>query len=238
MRRILALAAAAALLVGCSGGSATTGAATPNPTDTPANSSPSDAPATTPEASVEASLEPDFAEIALTGKGKKVVKFDIPEGVPGLAVMTHNGESNFIVEALDASGDSLGSVVNEIGDYSGTVLFDKELDQHTVAFAVDADGPWTITVKPVTSAPAWDPSTTLKGTGDSVYQLSPASSGLVVLDMTFTGEDNFIVHAYGPDSGEGIANEIGNFSGQVPLPDGTVLLEIIANGGAWTITPG
>ena len=71
------------------------------------------------------------------------------------------------------------------------------------------------------SAPVWDPSTPLKGTGDGVYVVSPGSSGRVVLDLMFKGEGNFIVHSYTADSSDGIANEIGNFSGQVPLPDGT-----------------
>ena len=97
---------------------------------------------------------------------------------------------------------------------------------------------WAIVIKPVTDAPAWDPSSPLEGSGDSVYQLSPPSSGLVTLDISNEGEDNFAVLAYTADSSDLLVNEIGNYSGQVLLPDGTVLVELIANGGSWTITPG
>ena len=107
-----------------------------------------------------------------------------------------------------------------------------------MAFEIDADGPWTITVKPVSAAQAWNPATTLKGTGDSVYRIAPASSGLVTLDITAKGEDNFIVDSYSADGTENLANEIGNFSGQVLLPDGSFLLTVSANGSTWTMTPG
>jgi hypothetical protein len=233
MRRTIAMIAVIAFLGGCAGRAATSGGPSPTTAAPSRGSSPA-------AASVEApaSAAPKFDPIALKGKGKKVVKFSIPEDVAAIAVLKHKGKSNFIVDALDANGKSLGALVNEIGNYSGTVLFDTDADQHTAAFAVDADGTWTITVKPVASAPAWDPSKTLKGTGDSVYQVSPASSGLVVVDLTFKGDGNFIVDAYTPEGREGIANEIGNFTGQVPLPDGTYLLDVIANGGAWTVKPG
>ena len=58
-----------------------------------------------------------FDEIPLSGKGKKVVKFDIPENAAAIAVMTHKGEANFIVHALDGSGKTIGGLVNEIGNY-------------------------------------------------------------------------------------------------------------------------
>ncbi len=128
--------------------------------------------------------------------------------------------------------------MNEIGDYKGTVLFDAETGEHSVAFEIDADGPWAATIKPVTEAPPWDPATPLKGTGDNVYLLDPPSSGLVTLDLIYKGDSNFIVHAYTADGLEGIANEIGNFTGQVLLTDGTLLLEVLAHGGTWSMEPG
>ncbi len=60
----------------------------------------------------------------------------------------------------------------------------------------------------------------------------------MTLDLTFNGTDNFIVHAYTADGIDGLANEIGNFSGQVLLPDGTLLLEVSADGGTWSAKPG
>jgi TM2 domain-containing membrane protein YozV len=188
-----------------------------------------------------ASSEPgaaDFEPIALKGTGKKVVKFTIPEETAAIADITHKGEENFIVHTVDATGETLAGLVNEIGNYRGTVLFDTGAGEHSVAFEIDADGAWTITVKPVTAAKVWDPSTTLNSTGDGVYLVSPPSSGLVTLNLKYKGEGNFIVHAYSSDGTDGLANEIGDFSGQVLLPDGTLVLEVLASGGTWSATPG
>ncbi len=182
--------------------------------------------------------QPAFDVIHLKGKGKKVAKFSIPEDSPAIAVITHKGTSNFIVHSVDSSGDIVTGLVNEIGNYSGTVLFDSGYGEHSVAFEIDADGTWTINVKPVTAATAWNPAKPLKGQGDDVYVVSPPSSGLVTLDLTYKGKSNFIVHAFSPDGPEGLANEIGNFKGQVLLPDGTFLIEVTANGGVWTMVPG
>jgi hypothetical protein len=194
---------------------------------------PTDAPeSTTP------TVATTFKDITLKGKGTKVVKFDIPEEAAAIAVISHKGRSNFIVHSIDASGQLVDGLVNEIGNYRGTVPFDTDAGEHSVAFEIDADGAWTITVKPLSRAPVWDPATELKGTGDSVYLVSPPSSGLVILNMTFKGDGNFIVHAYTADGLEGLANEIDDFSGQVLLPDGTLLLEVVAHGGTWTMKPG
>ena len=116
---------------------------------------------------------------------------------------------------------------------SGTVIFDVYADEHSVAFAIDADCTWTITVKPITTAKSWDPSTPLPGTGDNVYQIVPPSSGLVTLTLTYEGDENLIVHSYSADGSEGPVKEIGNFSGEVLLPDDSALLEVDAYRGPW-----
>ena len=177
----------------------------------PATVAPEPVPTTTPMRSPEPSVA-SFADIRLNGKGKKVEEFTIPEGSAAIAEITHEGESNFIVHTLDASGDSIDRLVNEIGDYSGTVLLEPPDDQQPVAFEIDADGAWTITVKPVALAKAWDLSTTLTGTGDSVHRLVPPSAGPVTLELTYNGERNFIVQSYSDDGSEGLANEIGEFT--------------------------
>ena len=53
------------------------------------------------------------------------------------ATIRHGGSSNFVVSAWGSSWDLL---VNEIGNYSGTV----RVPAGTVIFEVQADGNWTI----------------------------------------------------------------------------------------------
>jgi hypothetical protein len=179
-----------------------------------------------------------FKDITLKGKGKKVVKFSIPVDNAAIAQATHSGSSNFAITSIAADGTHNDLLVNTIGKYKGTVLFDTGDGEHSVAFQVEADGSWAIVIKPVTSARGWDGATLLKGTGEHVVRISPASSGLVTLDLTFKGKGNFAVIAYSPAGTDLLANEIDNFTGQVLLPDGSVLLAVTANGGTWSAKPG
>ena len=237
MRRVVALAVVLVVLGGCAGGTTASRSVASDDATSPGGRTATDPPEATASAGPTEPPAPAFEEIVLTGTGNKVAEFEIPETDAAIAVLTHNGESNFIVHGIDAAGETLSGLVNAIGDYSGTVLFDTTLGHHTVAFDIAADGAWTITVKPVTAAPVWVPTTNLQGAGDSVYQLFPASRGLVTLDLTHKGVSNFIVHAHSVDGLEVLVNDIGDFSGQVLLPDLTFMLVLLANGGTWTVSP-
>ena len=86
---------------------------------------------------------PNFA-----GTGDDVVNFDLTPGDKTWAI-THNGSSNFIVYLHDDAGNR-DLLVNEIGEYNGTVLvpvgddsfFDNSPGPATLE--VKADGAWTI----------------------------------------------------------------------------------------------
>ena len=179
-----------------------------------------------------------FSPITLEGKGKKVAKFKIPDGVAAIETATHTGSSNFAVTSIAADGSQNDLLVNTIGIYKGTVLFDVDAGEHSVAFKVEADGSWTIVIKPVTSASAWNGTSVLKGAGDDVVRISPASSGLVTLDLEFKGQGNFAVESYSDDGGSLLANEVDNFKGHVLLPSGSFLLSVTADLGTWSATPG
>ena len=225
------------LVAGCSGQSTAptdrpsfTLTPTASPTSTQGGGLPTAEP---PQSEPPATLAPIFSDIVLSGKGNKVVRFSIPSSSIPIAVVTHRGSSNFVVESIDAAGSSIDLLVNTIGDYGGTVIFGIGAD-HPIAFKVQADGAWKIIVRSSTEAPIWDRSTTLKGIGDGVYLISPPGSGFATIDLTYRGDSNFIVMSYGTNGNDLLANEIGTFSGQGLLPDGAVILEVQANGGTWT----
>jgi len=188
----------------------------------------------------EPAPSPAFGDIVLEGTGKQVVKFTTPDDAASIAVITHRGAGNLIVRSVDAAGRNTKNLVQAAGDYDGTVVFDVPQDdgEHSVAFEVDADGPWTITIKPVTSAPAWDLSGTLEGTGDTIYRIVPRSSRPALLQVSYTGDANFIVHSHGLDGPNGLVNEIGTYHGRVWMPDGSFILEVDADSGSWTVTAG
>jgi hypothetical protein len=177
---------------------------------------------------------PTFAPITLTGSGSKLATFTIPASSAGLAVVRYSGQDTFVVRGLAADGSSTGGLINAIGPYSGTRLFDID-DQQTAAFQVQASGPWTITVEPPASARIWTGASAVSGTGDDVVQLSPASSALANATFTYSGHGGFTVDGFSPSGDDGLVSTIGLFHAQIPLPDGTFLIEIQA-AGTWSIT--
>jgi hypothetical protein len=65
-----------------------------------------------------------------------------------------------------------------------------------------------------------------------------ALSGLSTYMFAHTGHGNFIVKAFGSDSGETLlVNEIGRFSGEEVVPSDTAVITIGADGD-WSIKPG
>jgi hypothetical protein len=74
----------------------------------------------------------------------------------------------------------------------------------------------------------------LTGKGDDVVAVIPSIIGLTTAQIVHRGHENFIVHSYSPGGVDGLVNEIGNYSGQVRLPEGTVLMTFQAD-GAWSV---
>lgn len=203
----------------------------PAATDTPVVEEP------TPEPTPEVTENPfAFQPVTLKGKGSKVAKFSIPDGVPAIASFSEKSTSNFVVYSLAADGSENDLLVNEIGNYTGTVLFDSGSGQHSVAFKIESNGSWTITIKPITAAATWDAASVAKGTGSNVLLVTGDVSGLFTVKITHKGSANFVVYAWTASDRDLLVNEIGSYSGETTLPDGTLLIEVLAD-GTWTITP-
>jgi len=58
------------------------------------------------------------------------------------ARLTHSGKANFIVVPYDGNNNRLSSLVNEIGQYKGTVKWEPKAR----SVEVNADGDWEIVV--------------------------------------------------------------------------------------------
>ena len=123
MGRVLALGLAVGLLAACAGSEGTATAPAPASQVVERSEPP---PTSTPEPGPTAVT---FDPIKLAGKGKKIAKFMIPEGAAAIADITHEGQDNFIVDTIDAGGAPVDYLVNEIGNYAGTVLFDAGADE-------------------------------------------------------------------------------------------------------------
>jgi hypothetical protein len=174
-----------------------------------------------------------FNAITIKGRGDKVAKFKIPEDVVAIAMFTHSGSSNFAITTVDANGGQGDLLVNVIGKYKGTVLFDE--DSHSRAFKINADGAWTVVIKPIGSARRWDLSATLTGTGDDVIRVTGTVSGLASSVVKHSGKRNFAVVTFTDDGRDLIINEIGRYSGEILMPTGLIAIVISAD-GKWSFT--
>lgn len=229
---VLAFGALFAWLGGGSNSPNSSGAGLSEPTPTPYANRATPTPEATPQATPAT-----FAPIKLTGRGNKVPKFSIPADAAAEATITNHGTANFIVTSLASDGSTNDLLVNVIGSYSGTVLVDPLYGEHSVALEVESNGSWTITIKPLSSAKQWDGGSPLTGKGDNVVLVNPPTSGLVTATFTHKGSANFVVTAYGTDGSVNLlVNEIGHYSGDSLIPDGTGLLQIEAD-GSWSVSP-
>ena len=152
---------------------------------------------------------------------------------PAIVTLTHSGESNFIVAPVNSAGVEGMSWANEIGTWSGTV-FQAKGSRPITAASVQADGAWSITVKPLKAAPTV-PTTAAAGSGASVVKFKNTLSSPRRITLTHDGASNFIVSPItaGGREGASLVNEIGAFGGTVVLPKGTRYLAITAD-GTWT----
>jgi len=220
---------------------AVTPASTQEPTLTPI---PEPTPLITPEPTIDPTTEPtpdptpeptlalSFEPITLKGRGDKIVRFEIPEDAVGVATIKHTGGGNFAVWTVDEFGNETDLLVNEIGSYSGRVLFDEQ--GHSVAFSVVAGGAWSIIINPIEKAPTWSGNGTVEGTSDQVIRLTGDTGGFAILNMRFRGDGNFAIWAYGVSGTDLLVNEIGRYSGEALL-GGAILLEIVAD-GPWELS--
>jgi hypothetical protein len=223
---VLAATVSMAVLAGCNGdgpapsSSATDSAASGGAIGSADLSQPSEAPIA-------------FKAITIKGRGDKVAKFKIPEDSVAIATFTHSGTSNFAVTTVDANGGQPDVLVNVIGTYKGTVLFDE--DSHSRAFKIRADGAWTVVIKPIGSARRWDLSATLTGTGDDVIRVTGPVSGLASSVAKHSGKSNFAVVTFADEGRDLIINEIGKYSGEILMPTGLIAIVVTAD-GKWSFT--
>ncbi len=195
-----------------------------------AESSPSVVPSSTP---TEEAPEPVTvpADKAYQGSGDSVISIELPDGPDTAAVATisHVGSSNFVVWALDSNMEQLDLLVNEIGNYDGTVLLNLSGNTPT-SLEIQADGPWTVTLRSILSLREFA-GATATGAGDDVLVYR---GGAGVASVTHDGSSNFVVWNYG-DRSDLVVNEIGQYTGDVRWSSGPSVVAVSADGN-WSIT--
>lgn len=207
---------------------------------TPAESADSSAGSTesaeaSPEEEPEVAPEPEPAEPqSFSGTGSEVVMLDPLGEDVFYATVTHDGSSNIALWSVDENGQGIDLLVNEIGGYEGEVALN--FGEDPAALRIEADGDWTIDLVHLAEAPRWDGEGTYEDWGDSVLIVDGVADGLTPVTLTHDGESNFAIWTWGESYPDLIVNDVGAYDGTTLLPDGTLVLQIDAD-GTWTISP-
>ncbi|GAA3818149.1 hypothetical protein GCM10022226_43390 [Sphaerisporangium flaviroseum] len=169
-----------------------------------------------------------------SGQGDDVARITATKA-RAIITLTHRGEENFVVWALKPGGKQSELVVNTIGDYSGTNVFNVYSWSKTSAFEINADGDWKAVVRPISHAPLWK-TATVRNQGDKVVKLKAPTRGLRTLRYKHSGDGHFAIYAFplagNPDL---LVNKIGAVGGKVRIPAGTKYVSVSAN-GKWYMT--
>lgn len=211
-------------------GTATATGATPaESAGSSAASEPESEPTPEPE-TVPEPVEPQ----SFSGSGSEVVMLEPLGEDVFYASVTHDGSSNVALWTVDENGQDIDLLVNEIGGYAGEVALN--FGEDPAALRIEADGNWSIEFVPLQEAPRWDGSTPFEATGDSIVIVDGVADGLTPVTLTHDGESNFAIWAWGESYPDLIVNDIGAYDGTTLLPDGTLVLQVDAD-GTWTISP-
>ena len=166
-----------------------------------------------------------FKSKTFSGSSDDVIK--LPKNASfGIIRATYSGASNFVIETLDSSNQMSELPVNTIGNYTGSTAFGLQSEE-AVKLKISAQGKWSVTVKSMSEAPKLPSS----GKGDGVYR-SPTDKD--TLKFTNKGDSNFAVVQVTADNGwDLLVNEIGSYSGTVPISTSDGFIVITSN-GKWT----
>ena len=152
---------------------------------------------------------------------------------PWIATITHRGNSNFAVHSIDSGGEDIDLLVNEIGNYNGTVPLNLTTNADDLrALTINADGSWKVVVKAAQKATRF--TGTNSGKGPDVLVIPTGTlPDFATATITHKGRSNFVMRTYGSGV-DLLVNEIGAYRGQIIIPNDTIIIEIQAD-GTWTI---
>lgn len=173
-----------------------------------------------------------FAPVTQSGVGDALVTLPAAAKA-GIVTADYHGADNFSISILDATNQPTGQLlVNTIGNYSGTTAYGFNALSKGATLQVSGSGNWTLTISPVSAAPALAAS----GSGDAVFLYSGPAARLTA---THDGRENFsVLEETGSAFHYGLLiNEIGPYSGTVPLSAGPSVVSVTADGN-WTMTVG
>ncbi|MFM9695130.1 hypothetical protein [Streptomyces europaeiscabiei] len=156
---------------------------------------------------------------------------------PVILDITHTGTGHFVVDALDGRLHSQSQLVYTDGPFSCRALVNAD-DRPVRALRIQADGPWTVDVSPVSSALACE-GHTRRPASDVLRH----TGGPGIATLRYEGDPRaddggyFLVDTFEPDATgflDELANHVGPWHGEAPLT-GPCLIYARSD-GPWSIT--
>jgi hypothetical protein len=166
-----------------------------------------------------------------SGTSDQVVALTFPTSTPALLHATFQGSENFVIHEINGLGLQGDLLVNTIGSYDGVTPVNFLSSDGATKLQIQGQGPWTITLSPIATAPRVQSPGTYSANGDAIVAISGSATTAV---FNYTGAENFIVHAVTPSQEALVVNEIGAFNGTEVVPTGTLLL-IVKASGPWSV---
>jgi hypothetical protein len=172
----------------------------------------------------------------ITGQGAGHADEVVPDRAGTLAVgiavvtLTHNGQSSFIVTALQPSQSDV--LTTAIGPYKGQRPL---VVMGPVAFDVTADGAWSVKVQPMSSGG----SPSFSGSGDMVSAyFNPPGTAATAWLLEHHGQSSFFVYAHCVGGSVLVADRGGEVQDAtlISFPRGPCFWEVRAD-GAWSLKP-
>lgn len=179
-----------------------------------------------------------FTSITYFGTGDALFAGSVPADNTAVVALTHRGSGRFAVEPQDREDEYNDLMVEVTGGYEGTrpLNFNSILYPDPVArFAVEADGFWTIVVRPLNDARTVTIGGRRSGTGDDFLVLPVSFAGRTTYQHD--GPGRFEVFGLTAAMWEGVhlqADAVGDYSGSRNVPAGTVAFDV-RTGGSWSI---
>lgn len=170
-----------------------------------------------------------FDEQTIEGSGDDVVEVPV-SGKPCIIRISNSGSSNFVVKLQDSSGEDLDLMVNEIGDYQGTVT-DYEDYKKAAQLEIQSSDDWSITFAPLANMEHATNGSSF--TGDNVCYIDEEKMSKLAFENS--GESNFVVKAYGMTKSDLLVNKIGDYSGSVAWNQAQSFL-VVSSSGDWTVS--
>ena len=174
-----------------------------------------------------------------SGYGDEIVRLDPP--LPSdyqLVEIAHDGSEDFEIDGVDRTGEKLEEVVDTSGAIEWSlVVVDPE---SFAALTVEADGQWTLTFLPLTSAQPFGKGNAWSGDHSQVLYLpEPLGEEIPILRSRNEGSGRYIVQPYDEDGQplEEAFDERGASSGVEIIDPATRVIAVQAS-GEWALSLG